>query len=217
MDGGNKMKTDLTIVFYTANYISPKIMGPVVASLKTFDYPIISISQKPIDLGHNIVVSKERSVKNIYRQVLLGAETAKTEYVALCEDDCFYGSEHFLFRPLHFGYNMNRWMLHLREEVYSIRKRPVLSQCIANRKILIATLTERLALSDLPDNMCGEPGRLEKQLGVTPYRMEFFETQMPNLIVCHSWGILGHKKLGANVSTDVKGLGPINIWLRRLS
>jgi len=210
-------KKDLTILFYTCNRISPKIMDLVVESLKTFHYSIVSISQRTMDLGYNVVVKKERSVKNIYRQVLLGAKLARTEYVALTEDDCFYTPEHFLFRPVHFGYNYNRWNLHMREGVFSRRARPVLSQCIANRKTLIATLEERLALKDLPDNMCGEPGRLEKQLGITRYSLETFETKLPNMIVCHSWGILGHKIVASNAVDYIEGLGQASDWIRRLS
>jgi hypothetical protein len=214
--GGKKMN-DLTIVFYTANVISPKIMAPVIEGLLSFGYPIVSVTQEPMELGSNIVVPKFRSVRNIYRQVLIGAEAATTDYVALCEDDSFYTEGHFLFRPKHFGYNLNRWLLHMREKVFSYRERPVLSQCIAHRESLVDTLKERLHLTNLPDSMCGEPGRLEKILGITEYSMEYFRSVEPSLVVCHNRGIMGHKKLGANVSEFVPGLGKVSDWLERLT
>jgi hypothetical protein len=208
---------NLTILFYTANRISSKILNVVIENLKTHNYPIISISQESMNLGTNIVVPKEYSIKNIYRQVLIGAKEAKTDYVALCEDDCIYSPKHFEFRPLHFGYNLNRWLLHMREGVFSYRERPILSQCIANRISLITTLEERLALKELPDEMCGEPGRLEKQLGITRYPLStFFIEGTPNLVICHSNGILGHKRLGASASLFVEGLGYSKDWIERL-
>jgi hypothetical protein len=205
---------NLTILFYTANRIPDNIMIPVITDLQKHNIPIISITQEAMSLGENIVVPKEYSVKNIYKQVLIGAKAACTEFVALCEDDCFYQKEHFEFRPLHFAYNANRWLLHLRERIFSYRDRPVLSQCIAKRESLINTLEERLALKELPDNLCGEPGRLEKRLGISEYPYSMFCTvDKPNLVVCHSWGIMGHKLPGDRCCTYVEGLGDICDWM----
>lgn len=207
---------DLTIVFYTANIVNERILNIAVESLKNHQIPIISVSQKEMDFGKNIVVPRAYSVRNLYTQVLIGAKEATTEYVALCEDDCIYVSEHFRYRPKHFGYNLNRWNLHLREEVFSYRGRPVLSQCIAHRKSLIDTLTERLALEELPDNLNGEPGRLEKKLGITEYSLETYRTEQPNLVICHSNGICGHKKIGTDVTKNIKGLGSVDGWLNMI-
>jgi len=66
--------TSLTLVYYTANIIHRAIEYSVLRSLKGFGYPIVSVSQKPMDLGKNIVVPKERSLENIYRQVLVGVK-----------------------------------------------------------------------------------------------------------------------------------------------
>ena len=202
-------KQDLTILYYTANVVSSKIEAPVIRSLKKHGYPIISISQKPMDLGTNILFKDGRSIQNIYRQVLIGAKAAKTEYVALCEDDCLYTREHFSFRPTKgFGYNLNRWMLHLDDSIFTYRKRPILSQCIARRETLIKNLEERFKLADIPKKYCGEMGCFEKQLGMSEYEYETFETDNPNMVICHDKGIMGRKLWGK----DAEPIQELPIW-----
>jgi glycosyltransferase involved in cell wall biosynthesis len=215
--GWEKM-SDLTILYYTANVISSKIEAPVIRSLKKHGYPIISISQKPMKLGTNVLFENGRSIQNIYRQVLIGAKKATTEYVALCEDDCLYIPEHFKFRPTKpFGYNLNRWLLHLDRDVFSYRKRPVLSQCIAHRETLIKNLEERFRLPDVPKKYCGEMGCFEKQLGMSQYEFETFETKKPNMVVCHDKGIMGRKLLGkdAKPTIEIPVWGKASYWITK--
>jgi glycosyltransferase involved in cell wall biosynthesis len=194
---------DLTILYYTANVVAKGIESRVIDSLKNNvnGTPIISISQEKMNLGQNICVGRiGRSLQNIYKQVLIGAQAAKTKYVALTEDDCIYTPEHFSHRPKNgaFAYNLNRWLLHLSEETYSYRKRPILSQCIADREQLIANLEERFALKEIPDKHCGEMGVFDKKLGMTEYPYETFETTKPNLVICHKKNTTGRKLLGTD-------------------
>jgi len=204
---GWNMRKDLTILFYTANVAQKRMFDNAVRSLKRFNYPIVSVSQEPMDLGTNIVVPKERSLENIYRQVLIAAKEAKTKYVALCEDDCLYTKEHFLHTPKKdFAYNLNRWLLHLREGVYSYRRRPVLSQCIADREALIKCLEET-------PGRTGEMGYWDKK-----YEYETFETPDPNLVVVHKdHTAKGRKLLGkdAEPCTELKPWGDIGYWLKK--
>ena len=198
--------TDLTLLYYTANVVAPGIEYSVLRALKKFGYPIVSVSQRPMDLGKNIVVSQERSLTNIYRQVLVGAKAATTDYVALCEDDCLYVPEHFKHRPkTPFGYNLNRWMLHLDQEdkVYSYRKRPILSQCIAHRKTLIECLEK--------GDRDREPGREDG------YAFETFETKDPNLVICHNKNTSGQKYYGkdAEPRKEIPVWGNAEYWVRK--
>lgn len=212
---------DMTLLFYTSNTVKKTIMNPVIRSLKKHGYPIVSVSQEPMDLGKNFVVQKEKSLHNIYRQVLRAAKEADTEFVALCEDDCFYTKDHFKHRPKHhFSYNLNRWLLHLDEEIYSYRKRPILSQCIARRKSLIANLEERFKLDKIPDKYCGEMGVFDKKLGMTEYGYETFETKDPNLVVCHRDNTLRARKLLGQDAEPTKNLEPwgdVNYWVNKLT
>jgi len=211
---------DLTVLYYTANVISDKISAPVIRSLKRHGFPIVSISQQPMELGKNIVVPKGRSLQKIYEQVLEGAKKATTKYVALCEDDCLYISKHFDYRPKDkpFAYNLNRWLLHLDDEIYTYRKRPILSQCVAEREKLIQVLEERMKLPNIPDEYCGELGIFDGKLGVTDYGYETFTTDEPNLVICHSKNTSGKKYWGKDATPrkELPNWGKAEYWARRM-
>ncbi len=195
---------DLTILYYTANVIAKGIEYSVLRSLRRCGYPIVSVSQEAMELGKNIVVPRERSLTNIYRQVLIGAKEAKTEFVALCEDDCLYVPEHFKYRPKKpFAYNLNRWMLHLDipEPIFSYRKRPILSQCIAHRQTLIE---------------CLEKGDRDREMGREDgYEFETFETKEPNLVFCHDKNTSGLKYVGkdAEPKKELAPWGTVDYWV----
>ena len=213
--------SDITILFYTANKIPQYILNLVIEHLKSFKLPIVSVSQKSIDLGNNIVVPKEYSVRNIHKQILIGAKEIKTKYVALCEDDCFYLPEHFfIYRPKYFAYNRNRWTLHLKRGYYSYRFRAVMSQLIANRDTLISSAEERLSLPDDPilnKIKYGEYGKTEKELGIREYNFEKFRTKTPNLVIGHKYGIYGDKRPKFSTICDyVEGLGYSKDWITLL-
>jgi len=63
--------------------------------------PIISISQKPIELGTNICVGDDIGVSgfNMFRQVLIGCEAATTKFIISAEADCLYPPDYFTYRP----------------------------------------------------------------------------------------------------------------------
>ncbi len=204
----SKVTTDLTLLYYTAN--TSIFREAVQGRLAKAGYPIISVSQEPIDLGTNICVGKiGRSLQNIYRQVLEGAKKATTKYVALVEDDCLYVPEHFEYRPTKncFAYNLSRWLLHP-SGVYSYRRKPVLSQCIAPRELLIECLEERFKLSEIPKKYCGEVGIFEKKLGIKEFPYETFETKDPNVIICHRSDTSGRKYYGK----DADWAGKLSPW-----
>jgi hypothetical protein len=160
----------------------------------------------PTSIGSNGEVRMEprRSLTNIYRQVLVGAKAAATEYVALCEDDCLYTDEHFRFRPKKpFGYNLNRWLLHLEEKVFSYRNRAILSQCIAHRKTLIE---------------CLEKGDRDREMGREDgYEFETFETKEPNLVFCHNKNTSGRKYIGkdAEPRQELSPWGTVDYWVSK--
>lgn len=191
--------SDLTLLYYTANRINDHFRDKILDQLKYAcpDIPIVSVSQKPMSLGKNICVGNiGRSLQNIYKQVLAGAKNVSTEYVALVEDDCLYLAEHFNHRPKDcFAYNLNRWCLHQDLGIFSYRRRPILSQCIAPTKLLIECLEQRMKI-EVPKKYSGEMGLFEKQLGLKEYPYETFETKEPNLVVCHNKNTSGRKYQG---------------------
>lgn len=189
----------MTAVYYTANTIQDplgqRIRNRILKCIG--DMPLISVSQKPMDFGHNICVGEiGQSHINVYRQMLTGADAAETDYVAMVEDDVIYTPEHFDFLPPldTFAYNINRWRIYTwksQNPVFSYSKRPVASQLIAPRKQLIDCLFEKFDKfngeppAEVWKFFC-EPGRREKQLGVTKQKMiNFKSTGPPNIVFTH--------------------------------
>lgn len=96
------MKDLYTIVYYTSNredeVFESKIKNKLLAVCG--DIPIVSVSQKPIDLGKNICVGDVgTSDHNLFRQILAGCYEVKTPYVISCEADCLYPPDYFQFVP----------------------------------------------------------------------------------------------------------------------
>lgn len=63
--------------------------------------PIISVTQRPIDFGTNIVVGDNIGVTgfNMFRQVLIGLKASDADYVISIEADTFYPPSYFKFVP----------------------------------------------------------------------------------------------------------------------
>lgn len=93
---------DATIIYYTSNKEDPEFEKRVQENLLKVSggLPIISVSQKPIDLGTNICVGDVGvSGFNMFRQVQIACEAAKTPFVISAEADCFYPPDYFQFIP----------------------------------------------------------------------------------------------------------------------
>ena len=188
------MANDISIIYYTCNSISDKFYQYTKDALlkAAGDIPIISVSQKPMDLGKNICVGDiGKSNINIYKQLLTGAKEATTEYIATAEDDTLYHESHFKFRPKTFGYNMNKWSCFTwsNPPIFSNRGRKTLNALIAPRKLVIEALEERFAKypndEDIPLHYWGEFGRYEEHLGVKVQPFETFESEIPIIMFNH--------------------------------
>lgn len=96
------MKDLSTIIYYTSNKEKPRFEKRVQENLLSIcgDLPIISVSQKPINLGTNICVGDVGvSGFNMFRQVQIACEAATTEFVISAEADCLYPPDYFTFVP----------------------------------------------------------------------------------------------------------------------
>lgn len=94
--------SDLTVVYYTSNREHPdferRILEEIQASAAGL--PLITVSQKPMDVGRNICVGEiGQSQENIVLQASVGAYAATTRYVVMTESDCLYPKEIFHFTP----------------------------------------------------------------------------------------------------------------------
>ena len=184
------MKHDITAIFLTNNEVPERWAAyhrdVLLNSLN--GAPLITLSRKPMDLGINILQDKPKSLSNIYWQLLRGAKMAKTDYIAVVEDDTLYPPEHFLQRPKKdcIGYNMNHWSLftwitsHHPIPTYSWRNRRGNYSMLSYRELVIEALEERFAKypDGTPDRITGELGRpmVEHNLGVKERQVQEFET-----------------------------------------
>jgi len=205
---------DLTIIYYTSNRlpeeVAERIRDNLMAQLCRLSVMpnIISVSRKPINFSSNIVMGDNFGVSlyNIYRQILIGALAARTKYVACCEDDALYSLSHFRFRPLDncFGYDMNKLGVYTwhRNPVYSYKHRACMWTCIAPRDLMIETLIEKLSIPDLDKKAkwFAEPGRYDRQLGVTKRNIEEYRASDPSIVFSHLYA-LGAEYLGRRKRT----------------
>ena len=93
---------DATVVYYTSNAERPEFEAKIVANLIAVsgELPIVSVSQKPMDLGTNICVGNVgKCYANGYRQLTIGIEAAKTEWIIVAESDCLYPPQYFTHPP----------------------------------------------------------------------------------------------------------------------
>lgn len=200
---------DITAIYYSCNQI------PVVFARNTQeqllkavgDIPIVSVSHIPMTLGTNITVDLERSHFNIYRQALIGAQEARTRYIALCEDDVLYSPEHFKLRSSKgkFGYNLGVWSIFTWSDPPMFTHKGVprrnLNSLICERELFIKAMEERFEKypnDEADKKFWAEPGRYEKHLGVTIYETEELFANPPNIVFSHqnelSYAALGTRK-----------------------
>jgi len=153
------MADNRTLLYLSDNSLEPSISDFCKRMLvrAAEGLPIVSVSQKPMDLGRNVCVGEiGRSWVSIYRQILAGLEVVDTEWVCLIEHDCLYTSEHLHYQPpdpMTFYYNANHWLLQWHgnhpemEGMYSYWPRRVAcSQLICTRERLTASTSEILDL-----------------------------------------------------------------------
>jgi len=206
---------DLTILYYTANTI-PEITGQKVRDylLKVTEnqFPIISVSQKPLNFGQNICVGLiGRSKYNCYKQILIGVKEVKTKYVACAEDDTLYAMDHFAYRPREgiFSYENNMWFAE--ENCFwrweNINNRSGMWGCIAT--------TETLPNKFL---FWGEPGYHDRLYGMQN-RFAQFESENPTVVFRYRESMGGFKggrrevRTPENITYNLESFGGINkLW-----
>lgn len=198
------MPSDLTILHYTANALpaafASKVRDHLVQCVGD-RYPIISISHKPMDFGINICVGDiGRSVYNIYKQALIGAQHAETQYVACSEDDTLYVPEHFDHRQDvdTFCYNENHWKIH-DGSVYFTGGRVIFSSCIVPRDVMAEVLTKRFEKYPEPGMVkefnFGEPGGYEWRLGLPEVKYRTFRTDKAIIAFNHRYATHGRRRI----------------------
>lgn len=207
---------DMTIMYLTASQIPEKFAEYQRMTLKEAagDYPIISLSRKPLDFGTNVLQVGPKCPDTIYREMLRGAKLATTPYIAVAEDDTFYPKEHFdFYRPEKdtFAYNQNRFSLFTwGVPTYNWRNRKSNAALIAPRELLIEALEERFKKypDAIPEKIVGELGRpmVEKNLRVTIRKSVEVFSEISVIQINHEYGSDDRAR------RHRKALGPIKAY-----
>jgi hypothetical protein len=151
-----------TILYYTDNTLEEPLAKKCREMLvkSAGDLPIVSVSQKPINLGKNIYVGEiGRSWVSLYKQLLAGLAEVKTKYVVMAEHDVLYTPEHLNWTPPSddvFWYNHNCWLVQWHgnhpdlEGMYSYwPQRYALSQLICAKELLETSTKEVMELLNM--------------------------------------------------------------------
>lgn len=178
------------LVYYTDNQLDPTIMSACMNQLKKAyidEKQIISVSHKPLELGHNIVMNLPRESGSIFKQVLAGLQKATADVIYLVEHDILYHSSHFDFIPEYrdrFYYNLNFWFVDVRTGhcLKHFSRNP--SFLVAYRELLLKYYRRMVQTIDKRGFHLSEMGytpgarRIE---GVGNFRTENWESEHPNV------------------------------------
>ena len=90
-----------TVIYVSSNRENPEFERKIREDLLSkWKGDIISVTQKPIDLGHNVCVGDVgMSGYNVCRQYLLACELARSPFVVSAESDCLYSPDYFSYIP----------------------------------------------------------------------------------------------------------------------
>ena len=94
--------SSLSVIYVTANREDEAFERKIQERLLEVsgDHPVISVSQKPVDVGVNVCLGDiGYSYRHAHVQILVGALTAETEWVAIAESDQLYPPGYFDFEP----------------------------------------------------------------------------------------------------------------------
>ena len=141
--------TSKGILYYTDNQLDPEIMAKCQRQLqRNNQYRIVSVSLQPIDFGNNIVLTGERGVLTMFRQILAGLEELDTDVVYMAEHDILYHPSHFWFTPPSadkFYYNTNVWKVRMSDGHGLHYECQQTSGMVAYRSLLLDEYRKRVA------------------------------------------------------------------------
>lgn len=214
------MASDITIVYLTNNRLPIDWQKFHREHIEKLNIPVISVSQKPMDFGINIVQDYPPSKPNIFYQLMRGIRLVKTKYVAVVEDDCLYPEDHFELRPPDeetFVYNKHRWSLYTWNPVYNLKNWiNTGAVLIAPTKLALDLLEERFAKypmgSEMPLGMCGELGMYEKELGLKVRKVITLMSKNPVVHLDHDYFTVLNKEKETVERRHKKSLGIIQAY-----
>lgn len=188
------------IIYYTTNRLEGTLIDQMARLfIAQSGLPIISVSQKPLDFGKNIVYPRVgRSHTLLFNQILTGLKASQAKYVFFCEHDTLYHPSHFEFTPprddvVYYNNNALRYRLSDRRIVGF--DSAWLSQLVANRELLIKHYETRLEYIKSGKRGFGyEPGSGQSKR-IDDLEMEYFESAFPNIDIRHDDCLTGTSRM----------------------
>lgn len=209
---------DKTIIYVSANQEDPEFERRTRECLKlnSGGLPIVSVTQKPIDLGANICVGEVgASGFNFCRQLLMACEAATTPFVVSAESDCIYPPEYFEFTPerLDIPYrNTNIYVQKYKQDFVNKKKSSTFAQVIG-REFYIKRLKELL---EGQPQWSMEMKNFPKEIGKTLFEeFEYFETKNPCVSFKSGLGMRKHSATGSTEIYELPYWGEIKELRRR--
>lgn len=181
------------VVYYTDNLLNPLLMSVVQEQiLNSFDDEIISVSLKPIEFGWNVVLDQPRGILTMFKQILLGLETATADIIFMAEHDVLYHPSHFQFTPPSpscYYYNQNVWKVDFISGHALHYPCSQTSGLVADRQLLINHYKKRVEMVEkngFSRRMGFEPGTHARQERVDMIPSSTFMSEFPNIDIRHT-------------------------------
>jgi hypothetical protein len=185
-------KSSVGLVYYTDNRLDTKIAKVVQKQIDKSNYPVVSVSLKPIDWGQNIVIHEDRSILTMFKQILAGLEACTSDIVFFMEHDVLYHPSHFEFRPLRddtFYYNQNVYKVDATTGHALFYYCNQTSGLCAYRSLLLAhyrARVDRVSREGFTRAMGFEPGTHSFPRGVDTHPVESWMSEYPNIDIRHN-------------------------------
>ncbi len=179
------------LIYYTDGHCREDILLACQKSIAKCNLPIVSVSQKPITFGENVVMELPRSSLSMYKQIVAGLETSTVDIVFLIEHDILYHPSHFTFTPPNENqiyYNMNRWAIDAETGRALFYYAWSNGHIVAYRKTLLKWLTDFLALIEKVGYSHSKMGHAigkRRYAGVQHFHVRTFRSEFPNLDIIH--------------------------------
>ena len=180
---------DITIIYYSSNREKSEFEARIRYNILKVsgDLPIISVTQKPINFGKNIVVGDVgASGFNMFRQVQIALQEAKTRFVLSAEADCLYPPDYFTFVPERDNLcyrNKNLYVMPQHRPYFWKKEEGATHAQIVGREFYLKTLDKLFAgapkWSVEEKNFPKERTHKKQQDVFWPNEIEFYETKNP--------------------------------------
>lgn len=181
----------MNIIYYTCNEHKPEIDELCRKQLAKVGLPIISVSlNKNLDFGDiKLQFEGQRSPLTMHKQIVMGLEASREDYIFLAESDVLYHPSHFDFTPTKddvFYFNTNVWKMRWKDGhcVWTDDCQQLSGLC-ASRELLLNFFKKRVSEIERK----GWNRHYEPKEGIR----ENYQSEICNICIRHDANLTGSK------------------------